>query len=176
MLYIFILCALIVIGFVLYRRFQRGAYFAGGKIAAPAPVRAAAKRLGFDARPDVHSIVSIPTPELCVAAMASAFAQMDDTTPPDAAVIETSLRKHLQLDAQQAQDMALMAPWLVDQGGGPTPAFERLTKRLKQLDHGPYFGKMMNVIGDVKANGTKGMASPRQADAMGMLARIFRTA
>ena len=176
MLYIFILGGLILVVFFTYRRFQRGAYLAGNVIDAPAPVRAAARRLGFRAQPNVHSIVSIPTPELCVAAMATAFARMDDTTPPDPAVLLTSLGRHLQLSPRQAQDMMLVAPWLVDQGGGPTPAFERLTKRLKQLDHGPFFGKMMNVIGDVKAAGTKGMASARQADAMGTLARIFRTA
>ncbi|MEH6644145.1 hypothetical protein [Sulfitobacter sp.] len=176
MLCILILGGLIAVGFLTYRRFQRGAYLAGDMSVAPAPVRAAAKRLGFHAQPNVHSIVSVPTAELCVAAMAVAFAQMDDKVTPDEDVIITSLKKHLQLEQQEAQDMALMGPWLVEQGGGPTPAFERLTKRLKQLDHGPVFSKMMNVIGDVKAAGTKGMASARQADAMGTLARIFRTA
>ena len=46
----------------------------------------------------------------------------------------------------------------------------------RRFQRGAYYGKMMNVIGDVKNAGTKGMASPRQADAMGTLARIFRTA
>lgn len=176
MLYILIIGGLIAAGFFTYRQFQRGAYIAGGMIDAPAPVRAAAKRLGFHAQPNVHSIASIPTDELCVAAMAVAFAQMDDKATPDEAVIIASLQKHFNLEQAEAQDMTLIGPWLVEQGGGPTPAFERLTKRLKQLDHGPVFSKMMHVIGDVKAAGTKGMASARQADAMGTLARIFRTA
>ena len=175
MLYILILCGLIAVGFFTYRRLQNGAHIAGDIIDAPAPVRAAAKRLGFHAQPNVESIASIPTAELCVVAMAVAFAQMDDKSAPADAIIAGFVKKHLLLDPQEAQDMMLIAPWLVDQGGGPTPAFERLTKRLKQLDHGPFFGKMMNVIGDVKAAGTKGMASARQSDAMGTLARIFRT-
>ncbi|MEP1766385.1 MAG: hypothetical protein ABJJ53_07065 [Sulfitobacter sp.] len=171
-----IIGALILALILLIRRFQRGAYLISGVMDAPSPVRAAAKRAGFKAQPNVHSIVSIHSADLCVAAMAVAFANMDSNRPADAETIEQSLQKHLQLDARTTEDFCVLSPWLVDQGGGPTPAFERLTKRLKQLDHGPYFGKMMNVLGDVTAAGTKGMPSAAQADAMGALARIFRTA
>ncbi|WP_299023848.1 hypothetical protein [uncultured Sulfitobacter sp.] len=176
MLTILLLAATALAGFLLYRRLQRGAYLIGGMIEAPAPVRAAAKRVGFHAQPNVHSIVSIHTPELCLAAMAVAFARMDEHTEHPHATLQQSMRKHLGLDDQRVADYCALAPWLVDQGGGPTPAFERLTKRLKQLDHGPYFGKMMSVLGDITAQGTKGMPSAAQADAMGALARIFRTA
>lgn len=176
MLYIALFGLALVAVYYGYRRLHRGAYPFTAGIDAPKQVREAAKRLGFIAQPGAHSIASVNSPQLCVTAMAAAFAQMDDCTPPSDAVLLTSIQKHLALDAATARDMATMGAWLVQECGGPSPAFERLTKRLKQLDHGPYFGKMMNVIGDVKATGTKGMASPRQADAMGMLARIFRTA
>lgn len=176
MLYLILFCLALVAAYYGCRRLQRGAYLFAARIDAPKPVREAARRLGFVAQPNVHSIVSVNSPQLCVTAMASAFAQMDHATRARDDVLVTSVQKHLQLDTDTARDMATMGAWLVDEGGGPTPAFERLTKRLKQLDHGPHFGKLMNVIGDVKATGTKGMASPRQADAMGTLARIFRTA
>ncbi len=45
-----------------------------------------------------------------------------------------------------------LAPWLASQGDGPSPAFERLTK---QLDHGPYFAKLMRVLGGVATAGSK---------------------
>jgi hypothetical protein len=178
MLTLILLCGAAIAAFLLYRRFQRGAYLAGGVFRAPAPVpvRAAAKRLSYQPRANVHSIVSVNSAELCVTAMATAFAQMDDLAPPPPDIITASVIKHFHPHPQQAADITLLAVWLVEQGGGPTPAFERLTKRLKQLDHGPYFSKMMNVIGDVKAAGAKGMASAPQADAMGALARILRTA
>jgi hypothetical protein len=176
MLTALLLCATGIAGFLLYRRLQRGAHLIGGMIEAPAPVRAAAKRVGFRAQPNVHSIVGINSPELCVATMALAFAQMDGNTEPCSKTLKRSLQKHLQVEAPDITDFCTLAPWLVEQGGGATPAFERLTKRLKQLDHGPYFGKMMSVLGDVAAAGTKGMPSAPQADAMGALARIFRTA
>ncbi|MGJ8595452.1 hypothetical protein [Sulfitobacter sp.] len=176
MLEFFLLLAAIAVGAYVYRRMQRGAYVTVGVIAAPAPIRAAAKRLGYRAQPNVHSINTIHTPELCVASMAAAFAQMDKTQQlPDEPLI-ASLQNRLQVTKTEASDMAILAPWLVAQGGGATPAFQHLTKRLKQLDHGPDFDKLMRVLGDVTAAGSKGMPSPAQADAMGALARIFRTA
>lgn len=176
MLEFFLLLAAIAVGAYVYRRMQRGAYVTVGVIAAPAPIRAAAKRLGYRAQPNAHSINTIHTPELCVASMAAAFAQMDKSQQlPDEPLI-ASLQNRLQVTKAEASDMAILAPWLVAQGGGATPAFQHLTKRLKQLDHGPDFDKLMRVLGDVTAAGSKGMPSPAQADAMGALARIFRTA
>ncbi|MCX7566299.1 hypothetical protein OS189_08080 [Sulfitobacter sp. F26169L] len=176
MLTTLLLCSAAVAAFLLYRHFQRGAHVVGGFIDAPPAVRTAAKRLGFRAQPNVHSIVSLHSPDLCVAAMAVAFARMDENTTLADATLAASLTKHLQIDPSEVDDAIILSAWLVDQGGGPTSAFERLTKRLKQLDHGPYFSKMMSVLGDVTAAGTRGMPSAPQADAMGALARIFRTA
>lgn len=176
MLEIVLLFAALATGAYVYRRVQRGAFITVGVIAAPAPIRAAARRLGYRAQPNVHSVNSIHTPEICVAAMAAAFARMDkDSKLPDD-VFATSLQKRLHVSTAEAGDMTILAPWLVAQGDGATPAFQRLTKRLKQLDHGPDFDKLMRVLGDVTAAGTKGMPSAAQSDALGALARIFRTA
>lgn len=163
-----------IVGFLVWRKLQRGAHLTSGVIAAPQPVRAAAKRLEFRAQPNVHTINSLHSPELCVTAMACAYAMMDATQEiPD---MVPAFQRHLGLTQDDARDMATLGPWVVAQGGGPTPAFERLTKRLKQLDHGTGFDKLMRVLGDATALGTKGMPSAAQADAMGALARIFRTA
>lgn len=173
---IILLLAAIAVAAYIYRRMQRGAFITVGVIAAPTPIRAAAKRLGYRAQPNVHSTTSIHTPELCVTAMAAAYARMDKTRKLPDDILIASLEKRLQVTKAEATDMAILAPWLVAQGGGATPAFQRLTKRLKQLDHGPDFDKLMRVLGDVTAAGAKGMPSAQQADAMGALARIFRTA
>ena len=173
---IVLLLAAIAVAAYIYRRMQRGAFITVGIIAAPTPIRAAAKRLGYRAQPNVHSTISIHTPELCVTAMAAAFARMDKTRKLADEVLIASLQRRLQVTKAEATDMAILAPWLVAQGGGATPAFQRLTKRLKQLDHGPDFDKLMRVLGDVTTAGAKGMPSAQQADAMGALARIFRTA
>jgi len=170
---------LIIIGifaaFLLYRYYQRGAHLFAGVIDAPAPIRAAAKRVGFKAQSNVHSIASIHNIDLCITAMALAFTQMDGDAAPCSTALMQSLQTRLQIDPETAADYCTLSPWLIEQGGGAPPAFKHLTKRLKQLDHGPSFEKMMRVLGDMTAAGTKGMPSPAQADAMGALASIFRT-
>jgi hypothetical protein len=176
MLSILVLSAAAVAAYLLWRRLQRSGHLASGVSEAPAPVRAAARRLSFRAQPDMPPIQSIQSPEICVAAMAVAFARMDGTAPPDDAVLGAALHRRLRVAADKIDDTLVLAHWLVDQGDGPAPAFERLTQRLRQLDHGPWFGKLMEVLGDVTAAGTRGMPAPRQADALGTLARIFRTA
>lgn len=163
-----------IVSWLIWRRLQTGAPRSGPPM--PAPVRSAAKRLGYRASAAATTAPSIHTADLCVATMASAFAQMDDNAAPPEALLARSLQKHLGTSAPQAQDLATLGPWLVDHAGGPTPAFQSLTPRLKQLDHGPYFDKLMAVMGDVTAAGSKGMPNARQADAMGALARVFRTA
>jgi hypothetical protein len=176
MLTVTMLCAAALAGLVIYRRLWPGGLGAAPILAAPPPVRAAAKRLDIVAQPGTDPTDSLPCANICIAAMAVAFARMDDESFPCEGTIGTPLRRHLHTDAAQAHDIWTMPPWLVDEGGTPTQAFERLSKRLKRLDHGPYFGRMMGVLGDVTTAGTRGMPTAPQVDAMGALARIFRTA
>lgn len=140
------------------------------------PVRAAARRLGYVADRNRAAVANVNSPELCTTAMAYAFARMDTTQQLSDNQLATITQKRLGSTAPEAADMTTLAQWLVAQSGGPTPAFQDLTKRLKQLDHGTEFDKLMRVLGDVTAAGTKGMPSPPQADALGALARVFRTA
>ncbi|RKE95727.1 hypothetical protein [Sulfitobacter guttiformis] len=159
-----------------YRRFGRSSLGGGGGMTAPAPVRAAARRLGYRVQPNGHITQSIHTPELCIAALATAFSQMDKREHLPEGVIAASLEKRLNVEAREAGDLAMLGTWLVTQSGGASPAFQLLAKRLKQLDHGPDFDKLMRVLGHITAAGSKGMASAPQADALGALASIFRTA
>ncbi len=177
MLYVLILTGAALTAFLLQRRLQRGAYINRGILDAPKDQRAAAKRLGYQAQPNVHPIRSVSDANLCITALATAFAGMDEyASQARHDAMDLSLRKHLKLTIDVARDMQTFAPWLVAQGGGSSLAFERLTKHLKQLDHGPYFAKLMSVLGDVAAAGSRGMPSAQQADSLGALARIFRTA
>ncbi|MEP3675655.1 hypothetical protein [Sulfitobacter sp.] len=175
MLTIVILLGAAVVVFLLYTRSTGGPLRIANPITDP-DIRAAAKRLEFTPSSGADPIASLHSADLCITAMATAFAAMDANSKADTALRTAAFEKRLDLDPQQARDAATLAPWLISQGGGATPAFERLAKRLKQLDHGPCFDKLMRVLGDVTAAGTKGMPSAAQADAMGALARIFRTA
>lgn len=168
-----ILAGLAVLAALLYHRSTRS--FTDDSGARPA-LSLAARRAGMPLAPPQTAIARIPTPALCACAMATAFAQMDARGPIPAQKLLAAARRRLSLDAQTAEDHLTLAFWLVEQGGGPTPAFAALTTRLKQLDHGPQFDQLMALLGDITAAGSKGMPSPAQADAMGALARVFRTA
>lgn len=175
MLTVAILLAAAVVGFLLYSRSTGGPTRSASTIADP-DIRAAAKRLEYAPATGRDPIACLHCPRLCTAAMATAFAAMDANSMADASLRAATFEKRLGLSADQARAAAILAPWIVAQGGGPTPAFAQLTTRLKQLDHGPSFDKLMRVLGDITAAGSKGMPSAAQADAMGALARIFRTA
>ncbi|QUJ75090.1 hypothetical protein KDD17_08550 [Sulfitobacter albidus] len=171
---ILLLAGLLVTGFFAWRYIQRGPFIADDLMDAPREVRAAAKRQGVQAQPNVYLIDSLSSADVCVAALAACFARMDDAAPVADATLHRALAKHLRCDAATADDLVTLGPWVAAQGG--ERAFERLTQRLKRLDHGPYFDRLMSVLGNVAAAGSKGMPSARQADALGSLARIFRTA
>lgn len=176
MLYILILAGLVITGFFVLRRQQHGPTVANDMADAPVGVRRAAKRQGLCAQPNTPITASLPTCEICIGALAYAYAQMDDNQTAEPPDLHAPLTKHLRIDAPTADDLATLGPWIVDRAGGPKAAFDALTVRLKQLDHGPYFGRLMSILGDVGAAGSGGMPSARQADALGALARIFRTA
>jgi len=171
-----VLSALLVIGGLVAVVFIWRRMRADGADGVPASLRAAARRLDFATRPDAPAISSIHTPEICIAAMAVAFARMDAASEIPAELVAAGLQKRLGVEPAEGADLAALGGWLVTQSGGPTPAFQQLTKRLKQLAHGAEFDKLMRLLGDVTAAGTKGMPSPAQADALGALARVFRTA
>jgi hypothetical protein len=139
-------------------------------------VRKSARRLEYVPKADAHPVNCINTPELCVTAMAFAFAWMDPRGALADATLIAIVTKRLNISPTEAMDMVTVAAWLMSMEGGVQPCFQRLTRRLKQLDHGPDFDRLMRVLGDVTAAGTKGMPSPAQSDALGALASVFRTA
>jgi hypothetical protein len=158
------------LAFLIHRRRLTGAD------PAAATLRAAAKRLGYGMQPDADPVAAIHTPALCICAMASAFARMDAGGLRADDLLVASLQKRLAVGAPEAADLVLLGDWIVAQRGGATPAFQHLTTRLKHIGHGPDFDRLMRVLGDVSAAGTRGMPSAPQADALGALARVFRTA
>lgn len=158
-----LLPAAVIVGVTLYRSSQEGARVPMGVIAAPAQVRTAAKRPGYAIRSDLS-------------AMAAAFARMDENHNLPDAPPSACLQMRLHTGAAQANAMTTLPPGLVAQSGEAAPAFQQLTKRLRQVDPGPGFDKRIGMLGDVTAPGSTEMPSAAQADKMGGLVRIFRTA
>jgi hypothetical protein len=166
----FVLRAAAFVGLYVYRRLQRGAGLALGSMAAPAPIRAAVKRSDWRAQPSGHACVSITRPVLCGSGRIKATARRNKHGERSNTVPTLSSQKTLHANEVRAPDIA---PWFLAQGGGATSAFQCLTIRLKQLDHGQHFDKFMRVLGTLTAPGTKGLPHSSKPDTLGALARIF---
>jgi len=165
-----------VAAYVWMMRAQRGAQAAGELMDMAADVKNAARRFGFRRRAGQHPVNSIEDPKLAIGALAAAYIELDDLPTADArARVDISLRKRLNIDGAAAQEIAILGRWLVTECGGAEPAFPRLAKKLKAIDGAHSFDLLMAVLGD--AGQTKGsMPSPRQSQALGDLAQIFRMA
>jgi len=172
-----ILIALVGIAISAYiwlNRAQRASDVAGDLIGAANDVKNAARRFGFRRRSGQHVVEGIDDPSLAIGAIAMAFWELDDLPTADArAHTDLSLRKHLGIDAETAQEIAILGRWFVEESGGPTQGFERLTRKLRKLDGGGSFQTLMVVLGDITAIGG-GTPSARQSEALSELARIFR--
>ncbi len=165
----------IILGAIIwFNRAQRAADVAGDLIGAAADVKNAARRFGFRRRANQHPVQGIDDPQLAIGGLASAFLEMDDLPTTEARqTMDIALRKHLQVDAETAQELAIMGHWFVEECNGPVPAFPRLAKKLKELDGGASFQPLMAVLKDVAEAGG-GSPSQRQSEALSDLGRVFR--
>lgn len=168
------LIGIAVAALVWYSRAQRAADVASDLIGAAADVKNAARRFGFRRRANQHAVEGVDDPVLAISALAQAYLEMDDLPTAEArAKTDHALRKYLAIDAETAQESAILGRWLVEECQGPTPAFPRLAKKLKAIDGADHFEPLMAILRDI-TEATGGTPSNRQADALTELARIFR--
>lgn len=135
-------------------------------------VIAAARRLGFRRRLNLHPVESVDEPDLAIAAIGVAF--LDLAAMPTAEQVETlkgSLAAHLGVSAARADEMVIVGRWLVNECKGADAAVGRVTKRLYELDK-QGFTNLLAVLGDMGQSGSG--LSPRQRDALDDIARIMR--
>lgn len=172
-----ILIALIGAAITVYvwiNRAKRGADIAGELIGAASDVKNAARRFGFRRRANQHPVEGIDGPKLAVGGLAVAFLEMDDLPTSDARTqMDMSLRKHLDLDADTAQEVTILGRWFVEECQGPIQAVPRLAKKLHKLDRASNFNHLMAVLTDI-THTSAGGPSTRQSEALNDLARVFR--
>jgi hypothetical protein len=155
-------------------RAKRGVEFAGDLIGVASDVKNAARRIGFRRRANQHPVEGIDDPNLAIGALAVAFLEMDDLpTSETRTQMDLSLRKHLNIGANTAQEIAILGRWFVEECHGPVQAFPRLAKKLHKLDGATYFNDLMAVLSDITQTSAGG-PTPRQSEALTDLARIFR--
>lgn len=168
------LAGLAVTAYIWINRARRGADVAGELINAAADVKNAARRFGFRRRANQHPVEGIDDPKLAIGGLAMAFLEMDDLPTAEArSQTDLALRKHLKIDGQTAQEIAVLGRWFVEECHGPQAGFSRLAKKLKNIDGAASFEPLMAILKDITQAGG-GTPSARQSDALTELARVFR--
>ncbi|MGB5559489.1 MAG: hypothetical protein WBN04_15940 [Paracoccaceae bacterium] len=137
-------------------------------------VMAAARRLGFRKRHDLHPVESVDDPKLALSALSLAFLELSGLpTAEQHSALQRSLQSHTGQSLSETEESLILGRWLVNESNGPEPAIARLSRRLAKLDRAASFEPLMAVLKDVALAGT-GETSPRQKDALAEIARHFR--
>ncbi len=153
-------------------RARNGAQMAGELMDVADDIRAAARRFGFRRRQNVHPVETIEDPRLAIGAIATAFIALDDLPTAEArGQLDKQLRQHLNLSAEEAQEIEVLGQWFVSECGGPLMAVPRLAKKLHALDSGgTAFQTLMAVIQGLAGDGL----STRQSEALHDIKNAFR--
>ena len=168
------LIGIAITAYIWMNRVKRGTEIAGELMDAAGDVKNAARRFGFRRRANQHPVEGIDDPKLAIGGLAVAFLEMDDLPTTDArAQMDLSMRKHLNLDADTAQEIAILGRWFVEECHGPVQAFPRLAKKLHKMDGASYFDDLMAILNDM-THTSAGGPSTRQSEALSDLARVFR--
>lgn len=136
-------------------------------------VMAAARRLGFRRKANIHPVEALDDARVAIAATALAFVDLDSfPTAEQHAGLVASLRDRLLMAEDEAKEALILGRWLVHECGGPLAAIDRLSRRIYKLSGGDGFQPLMQVIKDVAALGTG--VSDRQKEGLEEIARRFR--
>ena len=163
----------IAAGYIWYLRTRTAASVAQDLAGAASDVLNAARRFGFRRRANVHPVESIDDPNLAIAALGSAFLELDDLpTAEQRAALLRALQSHTYQDLSGAEESLILGRWLVGECNGAEPAVTRLARRLAKLDRKGAFEPAMAVLRDVAAAGS-GTLSRRQKEALDEIARAF---
>ena len=133
-------------------------------------VRLAARRFGFNRKMNVHPVESIEDPRLAIAAIGSAFIELDDLpTAEQRKLLQVQIRSKLRASAEEAEEMEVLGRWFMTECGGAEPAVARLSRKLYKIGGADQMEPLMDVL---KASVTT--LSDRQRDALEDITRAMR--
>lgn len=137
-------------------------------------VRLAARRFGFRKRADLHPAEAIEDPNIAIAAIASAFLELDDLPTADQrGALVRRLGPALEVSAEDAGELVILGRWMVTECGGPDAAISRLSRKLQRLSGPEGFAPLMAAIQAVAEAGS-GHLSQHQSEALDDIKRAFR--
>ncbi|MFN0113892.1 MAG: hypothetical protein ACKVPY_04365 [Paracoccaceae bacterium] len=138
-------------------------------------VMAAARRLGFRRRLNLHPVESVDDPKLAMAGLGIAFLELGGLpTKEQQDGLLRSLQTRLGQTLTAAEEAVILGRWLVSECGGAAPAVDRLARRLVKLDRPGSLEPLMNVLNDIVVAGRDSKVSDRQREALGDIARLYK--
>ena len=168
------LLGLIAVAYIWVMRARNAAEMTHELAGVAGEVLAAAKRLGFRRRTNVHPVDSIEDPQLALGATALAFLELGSLpSSDDHDALLLSLQSHGGTDEKAAEETLILGRWLVSEAGGPLIGITRLAKRLAKLQGAGGLAPLMAVFNDIGTRARGGL-SERQKEALQDIARIFR--
>ena len=165
------IAGILVTAYIWANRASRARDVAGDVVDMANDVRLAARRFGFRRQTNLHPVESIEDPRLAIAAVATAFIELDDLPTTEVRQrLMVQLRSKLRADADEAQEMEVLGRWFMTECGGAEPAIARLSRKLYKLGGAEQMEPLMDVLkGTVKEG-----LSDRQRDALEDITRAMR--
>lgn len=137
-------------------------------------VRSAARRFGFKRKTNIHPVETIEEPNLAIAAIGTAFLEMDDLpTREQRDALNAALRTQLNMSADATDEALILGHWFVSECHGPETAVPRLSRRLYKLDGQNSFDALLAVI-TATAKASTGDINDKQREALDEIRRAFR--
>lgn len=161
--------------FFFYMR-SRGTIQSGRDLAEAAnDVRLAARRFGFSRKANVHPVDSIDDPRIAAAGIAVAFLELDNypTMENREAMLE-KMASEFGVSRAEAEEMAVLGRWLMNECGSPDAGISRLASRLRKLTGGgEEVVSLLQILNVTFADADKEL-NAKQDDAVRDIQRIFR--
>ncbi|WP_425070751.1 hypothetical protein [Sagittula sp. S175] len=137
-------------------------------------VRLAARRFGFVRRGAEHPAESIDDPNIALAALGTAFLELDDLPSKEQRIALTgALARAGRVNTGDAEELLILGRWIMNECGGPAQAVPRLGKKLYKMQGAEGFQPLMDIVQGV-ANAGSGDLSAKQREALDDLTRAFR--
>lgn len=137
-------------------------------------VRLAARRFGFRRQANLHPAESIEDPQIAMAAIASAFVELDDLPTADQrAALTREMARTFDVSAKDAEELSVLGRWMVAECGTPDAAISRLSRKLNRLSGADGFTRLMTLVQTAAQTGS-GQLSRKQSEALDDIKRAFR--
>lgn len=158
------LLAALAAAYFWYIRARNAAEMAGEVLDAANDVRLAARRIGFRRRSNTHPADSIDDAQVALAALGASFLELEDyPTAEQKEALIRGLRGQLSIPHEDAEELAILGRWLMQQCGSPAQAVPRLTRRLYKLSGQADFPALAEILKDIAKFGSGSLTDKQKA-------------